>query len=224
MRVQSWRQRAGLAVVLVGTATCSSAPRGPFFGDEQFLVLGVSPEEEANAVSKRLATDGRKEYLRLRGPSFTALGFEERDGRPGWVRGITQRGIELALDPVPSHALERGVRYELLAPETPGLFDADGDGFDELIVLKRSYDWDDPCVLAYRLQGTGFVDLITDGSHTLDVARDAITGVEPCVGTAPADGGVLEDPGEVEAEAEAASPKVRQEPGPEPEPAASPPQ
>jgi hypothetical protein len=205
MRVQSWRQRAGLAVVLVGTATCSSAPRGPFFGDEQFLVLGVSPEEEANAVSKRLATDGRKEYLRLRGPSFTALGFEERDGRPGWVRGITQRGIELALDPVPSHALERGVRYEL-------------------IVLKRSYDWDDPCVLAYRLQGTGFVDLITDGSHTLDVARDAITGVEPCVGTAPADGGVLEDPGEVEAEAEAASPKVRQEPGPEPEPAASPPQ
>jgi hypothetical protein len=217
MRSKSWAHSAGLAVVLLASATCSSAPRGPFFGDEQYLVLGVSPEEEANAVSKELATDGRKEFLRLRGPSFTALGFEERDGRPGWVRGITQRGIELALDPVPSHALEPGVRYELLAPQTPGLFDADGDGFDELIVLQRSYDRDDPCVLAYRIQNTGFVDLITDGSHTLAVARDAITGVQACVGTAPSDGGVLEDPGATEADTPAAT-------KPRPEPPAEPPQ
>lgn len=207
MRVKSWAHSAGLAAVLLGSATCSSAPRGPFFGDEQYLVLGVSPEEEANAVSKELATDGRKEFLRVRGPSFTAIGFEERDGRPGWVRGITQRGIELALDPVPSHALEPGVRYELLAPETPGLFDADGDGFDELIVLRRSYDRDDPCLLAYRIQNTGSVDLITDGSHTVAVARDAITGVEPCVGTAPDDAGVLEDPGAPEPEPPAKLPQ-----------------
>jgi hypothetical protein len=196
MRAMSWVQGGALAVMVIGAATCSSGPRSPYFGDEKFLVLGVSPEEEANALSKQLSTDGRKEFLRLRGPTFTALGFEEPDGRPGWVRGITQRGIQLALDPVPSHPLDRGVRYELLAPETPGLFDADGDGFDELIVLRRSYDRDDPCLLAYRIQNTGFVDLITDGPHTVDVARDAISGIEPCAGpAAPSDGGVVEDPG-----------------------------
>lgn len=194
MRSVTWQRSAGLALAAIFVATCSSAPRGPFFGDEKFLVLGVSPEEEANALSKQLATDGRTEHLRLRAPTFTALGFAEPDGRPGWVRAITQRGIALALDPVPSHPLEPGARYELLAPEIPGSFDADGDGFDDLIVLKRSYDRDDPCLLAYRVQNTGVVDLITDTQDTLDAARGAVSGVEPCAGSAPADGGVIEDP------------------------------
>ena len=172
----------GSWLALLSIVSCSSGPSGPFFGDERFLVLGVSPEEEANALSKQLAVDGRSEYLRLRGPMFTGLGFTEPDGRPGWVRAITQRGIELALDPEESHPLSRGERYELLAPQTPGLFDADGDGFDELIVLKRSYDTDDPCLLAYRIQNVGFVDLITDSQHSMAAARDAITGIEPCIG------------------------------------------
>jgi hypothetical protein len=189
MRLTTWLRSAGLAMTGLGVATCSSGPSGPFFGDEKFLVLGVSPEEEANALSRQLATDGRKEYLRLRGPTFTALGFEEPDGRPGWVRAITQRGIELALDPVQSHPLERGARYELLAPASQGLFDADGDGFDDVIVLKRSYDGDDRCLLAYRIQNTGFIDLITDTNETVAAARDAITGVEPCAGTPAADAG-----------------------------------
>jgi hypothetical protein len=182
MRLMTWLRSAGLAITGLGVAMCSSGPSNPFFGDEKFLVLGVTPEDEANALSKDLATDGRKEYLRLRGPTFTALGFEEPDGQPGWVRAITQRGIELALDPVQSHLLDLGVRYELLAPATAGLFDADGDGFDDLIVLKRSYDRDDPCLLAYRIQNTGFVDLITDAEDTVAAARDAITGIEPCAG------------------------------------------
>jgi hypothetical protein len=174
-------------LVLLGfaaLAACSSGPASPYFGDERFLVLGVSPEEEANAVSRDLAVDGRKEHLRLRGPTFTALGFDEPDGRPGWVRAITQRGISLALDPLASHALSPGERYELLAPAIEGLYDADGDGFDELIVLKRSYDRDDPCVLAYRLQSSGYIDLITDAAHTRAVARDAAGEVEPCEGEA----------------------------------------
>lgn len=206
MRLNTWLRSAGLAVSGLGVAMCSSGPSSPYFGDEKFLVLGVSPEEEANALSKQLASDGRKEYLRLRGPTFTALGFDEPDGRPGWVRAITQRGIEIALDPVQSHPLELGERYELLAPATEGLFDADGDGFDELIVLKRSYDRDDPCLLAYRVQNTGEVELITDPQDTVDAARTAITGVEPCAGTSPGDAGTLADPG--------AAP----EPGPEAEP------
>jgi len=193
-------------------AMCSSGPRSPFFGDESFLVLGVSPEEEANALSKQLATDGRKEYLRLRGPTFTALGFEEPDGQPGWVRAITQRGIEVALNPVQSHPLDLGVRYELLAPATEGLFDADGDGFDELIVLQRSYDRDDPCLLAYRVQNTGEVELITDTQDTVAAARDAITGVEACAGAPAGDAGVLDDP--------VAAPQ----PAATPPPAAKPPQ
>jgi len=180
MRFQTWLRSAGLAITGLGVAMCSSGPSSPYFGDEKFLVLGVSPEDEANALSKQLATDGRKEYLRLRGPTFTALGFEEPDGQPGWVRAITQRGIQLALDPV---------RYELLAPSTDGLFDADGDGFDDLIVLKRSYDRDDPCLLAYRIQNTGFVDLITDAEDTVAAARDAISGVQACSGTQEPDGG-----------------------------------
>ena len=184
--------RAGVGLALL--AACSAGPASPFFGDEKFLVLGVSPEEEANAVSKQLAVDGRTEHLRLRGPTFTALGFTEPDGQPAWVRAITPRGIALALDPVASHPLERGERYELMAPATPGLFDADGDGFDELIVLRRSYDRDDPCVLAYRIQSSGFVDLITDSQDTIDAARDVITGVEPCAGAPAADGGVSEQP------------------------------
>lgn len=194
MRFTTWLRSAGLAVCGLGIAMCSSGPSGPFFGDEKFLVLGVSPEEEANALSRQLATDGRTEHLRLRGPTFTALGFTEPDGRPGWVRAITQRGIELALDPVQSHPLDRGERYELLAPAAEGLYDADGDGFDELIVLKRSYDRDDPCLLAYRIQSTGSIELITDSKDTIDVARDAITGVQPCSGAPVADAGVLEEP------------------------------
>lgn len=210
MRAQRWLQSAGLALAVSYSAMCSSAPRSPFFGDEKYLVLGVSPEDEANAVSKELATNGRREHLRLRGPTFTALGFTEPDGRPAWVRGVTQRGIEIALDPTPSHPLERGVRYELLAPETPGLFDADGDGFDELIILQRSYDNDDPCLLAYRIQNNGVIDLITDEHHVLDAARDAITGVQPCIVTGVADGGVLPDP-------------APSEPAPPPPPPAPPP-
>jgi hypothetical protein len=188
MGLMTWLRGAGLAITGLSIATCSSGPSGPYFGDEKFLVLGVTPEDEANALSKQLASDGRKEYLRLRGPTFTALGFEEPDGQPGWVRAITQRGIELALDPVQSHPLDLGVRYELLAPATAGLFDADGDGFDDLIVLKRSYDRDDPCLLAYRIQNTGFIDMIADGEDTVAAARDAITGVEPCSAAAGPDG------------------------------------
>lgn len=212
MRLMTWLRNAGLAVTGLGVAMCSSAPRSPFFGDESFLVLGVSPEEEADALSRQLATDGHKEYLRLRGPTFTALGFEEPDGRPALVRVVTQRGIDVALDPVQSHPLDLGVRYELLAPATEGLFDADGDGFDELIVLQRSYDRDDPCLLAYRVQNTGEVELITDSQDTVDAARGTITGAEPCAGAPAGDAGVLADPG--------AAP----EPEAEPAPAAKPPQ
>jgi len=174
-----------VAAVAAGAAACSSGPASPYFGDERFLVLGVSPEEEANAVSKELAVEGRTEYLRLRGSAFTALGFAEPDGTRAWVRVVTQRGIELALDPTASHALSRGERYELVAPATEGLYDADGDGFDEVIVQKRSYDADDPCVLAYRLQNTGVVELIEDEAHTRAAARDVIGELEPCL-SAPA--------------------------------------
>lgn len=172
--------RSSVWLVLVAAAACGSAPKGPYFGDERFLVLGVSPEEEANKVSQELAIDGRAEYLRLRGATFTALGVSDPDGRPAWVRVITQRGIELALDPSTGHALSRGQRYELIAPAREGMYDADGDGFDEVIVLQRSYDEDDPCLLAYRLQNSGFVDLITDEAHAREVAREAVHDVEPC--------------------------------------------
>jgi hypothetical protein len=213
MRLITWLRSAGLAVSGLAVAMCSSGPSSPYFGDERFLVLGVSPEEEANALSKQLATDGRKEYLRLRAPTFTALGFEEPDGQPGWVRAITHRGIELALDPEQSHPLDRGERYELLAPATEGLFDANGDGFDELIVLKRSYDRQDPCLLAYRVQNTGEIELITGTEDTVAAARDAITGVEPCAGTSAGDAGTLADPEVAPEPGSGAEPK-RVQPGP----------
>lgn len=194
---------------------CSSGPRGPYFGDEKFLVLGVRHEEEANAVSKELATDGRVEHLRLRGPTFTALGITERDGRPAWVRAVTQRGIELALDPVVSHPLDRGARYELLAPATPGLYDADGDGFDELVVVRSGYDGGAPCVLAYRVQNAGFIDLVADGARTLAAARGLADDLEPCVGAPAADASV-DEPAQEPAREPPREPRADPEPAPAP--------
>jgi hypothetical protein len=182
----------GLGLALLA---CTSAPASPFFGDDRFLVVGVSPDSEADALSSKLATDGLRERTRLRGTTFTALGVDDSQGVPSLVRVITARGIALALDPVESHPLDRGARYELLAPRSPGQHDADGDGFDELFIVRRTYDRADACLLVYRVQSSGFVDLIEDANVSTALAGAMGVGERvPCVastaGAAGAAGGI----------------------------------
>lgn len=137
---------------------CASQPRSPFFGDEKYLRFGVDPRSEADELIKAYAQQSEPVALRLVGQHFTALGFMERSGRATRVRVVTVRGIVLALDPQPETPLQAAVSYALLAPPLPDTYDADGDGFEEIFIEKRSRG--STCVLVYRARDVGFVDRV----------------------------------------------------------------
>ncbi len=182
-----------LTSVIACMVACSTANPSPFFGDDRFLVVGVNPDTEADALAIKLAAHGLHERVRLRGATFTALGVEDESGALALVRVITARGIALALDPVESHALERGARYELRKPQVEGDFDADKDGFDDLLVVQHTYDGSNACLLAYRVQSSGFVDSIDDAQVVQALAGPAYADTPPCTLGAP-DGGTPEAP------------------------------
>jgi hypothetical protein len=177
--------------VLLGFAlcllACSSGPQSPFFGDERFLVVGVSPDAEADAVSRSLEERGYRETLRLRGRAFAALSFDDAEGRPSHVRIVTARGIALVLDAIESNPLDRGARYALISPSTPGQFDADDDGVEELLVLGQTYDRGIACALAYRIDPTGAATELRDAERIRGLLT-ADTPYAPCAPDA-ADGG-----------------------------------
>jgi hypothetical protein len=145
-----------MAICLAG---CASSPRqGPFYGDEKYLHFGIDPRTEAAALIKQQSDRLEPLALRIEGEHFTALGFMDRSGRATRVRVLTERGIQLALDPEPESALTTGIRYALLAPPVATTQDADGDGFEELFVERRD---DGPnCLLVYRVLDVGVLDAV----------------------------------------------------------------
>ena len=137
---------------------CSAPVRGPFYGDEKLLRIGVDPLAEAAEVQSSFERAGHRVAHRLPGKHFIALSFRGPDGRPSAVRVVTARGIALALDAESANALTPGTEYGLLPRPLDTGHDADGDGFDELFVVQvragRS------CVLPYRVRDVGFVDAL----------------------------------------------------------------
>jgi hypothetical protein len=155
------------AVCLAGCAR--PAPPGPFYGDEKYLRFGVDPRTEADALIKQQSQRLEPLALRVEGEHFSALGFMDRSGRATRVRAFTQLGIELALDPEPGTALKAGVRYALLAQPLATSHDADGDGFEEFFVERRSAGAS--CVLVYRVRDTGVVDPVGVDAQLFEQAR-----------------------------------------------------
>ena len=145
-------------------AACASGPKSPYFGDERFLVLGVRPDAEGDAVAEELERSGFKVTSKLNGLHFTALGAAAADGAPAKVRIVTARGIALALDPVVATPLQPGIRYALMPPPVKGTHDADGDGFEEVFV-HRLTDGVAPCILVYRVRDSGFADAVPSGQY-----------------------------------------------------------
>jgi len=159
-----------LAAALAGsTPACGPPAHGPFFGDDRLIVLGVDPEAEANALAQQLKGRGLHEARRIRGKTFTALGFAptaQKDQQSD-VRVITGRGIALALQARGATTLEHGERYALLPAPFRDTLDADGDGFDELFVSRTGLPAGGRCTLVYRIRDSGFVDEVTTDNYAL---------------------------------------------------------
>jgi hypothetical protein len=148
-----------LLVCLWGCAGCAGGPpSGPFYGDEKYLHFGLDARSEADALIQQYSERGEPLALRIEGEHFTALGFMERSGRATRVRALTQRGIELAIDPEPQTALTPGPRFALLAPPIATTQDADGDGFEEIFIERRTAGQN--CVLVYRVRDVGYIDAV----------------------------------------------------------------
>lgn len=135
--------------LIVGGGCAGGSGQGPFFDDDKFLVLGVDPDREANALVTQFEAAGHRLQRRLTGRHFTALGFVDGLGAPIAVRVVTRRGIALALGPGDR-------RHGLLAAPRPGTHDADGDGFEEVFVEGDTHDGG--CLEVYRVRDSGFVD------------------------------------------------------------------
>lgn len=158
------------SLVLAVTSACGAPARGPYFGDDKLIVLGVSPDQEANSLAEQLAERGLHEARRIRGKYFTALGFGP-DSNPlnqTDVRVITGRGIALALQARAPTMLDGGERYALL--RSPGLdtLDADrGHGGDELYVARTTLPAGARCLLVYRVHDTGAVEPVATDNYQL---------------------------------------------------------
>jgi len=156
----------GLAAGLL--ASCSTPQQqGPYYGDDQYLALGVNPDAEALPLRAQLEALGYPLVQQVQGRDFNALGFSEADGQPSRVRVVTARGIALALDPVEADAVHDGQRYELLRSPFEDTHDADGDGFDEIFVRSHPASGEPPCILVYRVRDSGFVDPVPGKSYAL---------------------------------------------------------
>jgi hypothetical protein len=120
------------------------------------LHFGLDTNAEAKALIQTYADQGEPVSLRLDGQHFTALGFMSRSGRATRVRVVTVRGIQLALDPEPDTPVHSSIDYALLDAPIANTHDADGDGFDEVFVERRTAQA--TCLLVYRVRDVGFVD------------------------------------------------------------------
>lgn len=148
---------------LAGAAGCATPSQGPFFGDEAYLHFGLDTHAEASALIKTYAEQLEPLALRLEGQHFTALGFMDRSGRSTRVRVLTVRGIQLALDVEQPTPLSPKTQYALLDAPIAGTQDADGDGFEDVFVERRTAEG--TCLLVYHVLDVGFIDPVTSSVH-----------------------------------------------------------
>jgi hypothetical protein len=155
-----WLLRTTQVVVVLALEACASPPRGPFFGDEKYLVLGVNPDAEANALIRDLARQGYGATPRLRGRNFSAMGVQHPDLSSIGVRVVTIRGIALSIDRVTPTVFQEEVRYSLMQPPFLATHDADDDGFEEIFVhvVRGQGSARSSCVAVFRVRDSGFVD------------------------------------------------------------------
>jgi hypothetical protein len=151
---------------------CGAPQRSPFFGDEKYLVLGVDPGAEAQALIADLEAQGYEAQPRLRGEHFSALGVIHPDSSNIGVRVVTMRGIALSLDRQPPTVFQPEIRYRLLPPPFPATHDADGDGFEELFVnvVRSSPEGEGACIAVYRVRDVGFVDPVDGAKFSMPPA------------------------------------------------------
>jgi hypothetical protein len=144
------------ALLSVIACVACVGPAGPVFHDEEYLRLGLDPRAEADSMIASYRERDEPLALRIEGHDFTALGFMDRGGVSTRTRVLTARGIELALDVELGNPLQSTTRYRLLAPPVAGTQDADGDGFEEVFVERRTRAR--ICLLVYRVRDVGYVD------------------------------------------------------------------
>jgi hypothetical protein len=195
-------------LVACAEGACAARQPGPFFGDDRYLVVGVDPDTESRALVRQLEKKGYYVQLRVRGKTFSALGFADEQDVPQKVRIVTVRGIEVALDPVPGTPLQPGVRYELLPSPVAGTQDADGDNFEEVFVSVHT-ETTGACAQVYRVRDSGFVDAVDDFNMPTTTQGVAWRGVDLCASP--------------EAKVQAADPNPTPSPTPSPTPTPTPP-
>jgi hypothetical protein len=158
-------------ILLLAAGACAQTPRGPYFDDERYLVVGVDPGREVDAVTGNLERAGYRIGPRFSGRHFAAIGFADAAGLPLGVRVITGRGIALALDPIEGDVFTPALRHRLLEAPLIEQHDADGDGFEEVFVERIEGPVPERCVQAFRVRDSGFVDAVSAGVALAGVAR-----------------------------------------------------
>jgi hypothetical protein len=171
----STRFELALALSLLSAACGGAPPRGPFFGDEKLLVVGVDPDAEADAVVRQLAEHGFHEVRRLTAPTFTALGFAplKDDPEAGRVRVVTANGLALALDSSSPTLLTQGRLIRLLDFPYRSTHDINGDGDEELFVREEPLPRGEPCLRVYRVRRTGIVEEVSGRNFVLPRPPDS---------------------------------------------------
>lgn len=140
------------ALLVLAAACAAQEPRGPYFGDERHLVLGVDPERETAAIVASMEQEGHALALRLRGIHFTALDFVDVEGKPVAVRIVTARGIALALDAQHGDALRPARAWRLLPVRLPRVLGVEAD---EQVFVEERITGVAPCVRAYEVDAAG---------------------------------------------------------------------
>ncbi len=139
---------------------CAAVPDG--LPAERFLRVGVSPQDEAASVRAALEAAGWETTREVESARFLALAFRRgEEGRA--VRVITSRGVVAALDShEPDGIRARHGRVTLAEPATR---DVDGDGDEELIVLREGGA--SPCLAVLRFEADGSARAIADEAAPL---------------------------------------------------------
>jgi hypothetical protein len=134
-------------------ACASSPPRGPYFGDERWLVVGVAPAREADAVIAQMKAHGLALATRFDGVHHAALAFADAKGTTVSVRVVTAHGIVLARDAEPARPLRPGRSVRLL--RSPLALGASGPNADEYVFVEERRGESAACVRIYLVRPGG---------------------------------------------------------------------
>lgn len=142
-------------LLLALTACAASTPPSPYFDDERWLVVGVAPSREAEALIAQMKEHGRVLALRLDGVHHTALAFADASGKVVAVRVVTAHGIAIALDAQAADPLRPGRAWRLL--RSPLAVRGGSANADEYVFIEERVDALAPCVRIYRVRLGGDV-------------------------------------------------------------------